>query len=771
MVHNFIVYIYPLSGYYPLIKNIHRLLSALLFCISILVGGGITLFFMVGKDLPDHIYLKHYEPPVLSRFYTADTQLLHEYALEKRLFVPFHLIPKRLKDAFLAAEDYQFYSHFGIDFLGMGRAIFFNTLNNSWGQNPGGASTITQQVAKNFLVGNERSFQRKAKEAILALRLEYSLPKDRIFELYLNQIYLGSGAYGVAAAALIYFNKELEELTLDEMALLASLPKSPSGLTNTGDLSRLETRRNWVLNRLVITENITQSEADQAKETPLIFKKHKEKPFKADYFTDEVRRILIHSVGEEKIKQGGLTVRTTLDPVLQAHAESSLRKGLIRYDRRHGWRGPLGHLKLSIKDSKEENTWKPFIKNYSHPSGLGEWHIAIVLEVTTDKAKIGLQDGTTGIIPLNTTNWAAPCLSNQTIGDPPKSMIEILKIGDIVPISQNSKAEDGITKLYTLEQIPNVTGGLVVMDPQTGRVLALSGGYDFELNQFNSATQALRQPGSCFKPFVYLVALEQGMTPESKLLDSPISISLGPGRGYYCPQNYNKEYYGISNMRVGLEKSRNVMTVRLAQRVGMNKICQCAKDFGIMEAMPKQIAMVLGAGSTTLLKLVGAYGILANGGIQIKPHLIVWAQDRYGKILYQHELNKNPQRLASDTSLKHLTSMLRGVIERGTARSLQDLGFPVAGKTGTTNNFNDAWFIGYTHDLVVGVFVGFPSPRTLGEGESGGRVSVPIFREFIEAAYQERKKPRFKLGKTKESTVNITKGATEEDVTYLTEGY
>lgn len=746
-------------------KFSHRILSALLFTLSIIIGGGITLFFMFGRGLPDHIHLRHYEPPALSRFYTADIQLLHEYAVEKRLFVPFHLIPQGLKDAFMAAEDHQFYYHFGIDLLGMGRAILVNTLNNTWAQNPGGASTITQQVAKNFLVGNERSFNRKIKEAILALRLEYSLPKDRIFELYLNQIYLGSGAYGVAAAALIYFNKELDELTLDEMALLAALPKAPSSLTNTEDLSRLEARRNWVLSRLVMTRKITEEEANQAKEKNLTFRKYKEQPFKADFFTDEVRRTLIQKIGLSKMNQGGLTVRTTLEPSLQILAESTLRRGLILYDRRHGWRGPLGQVKLPA--TEEIESWKAAVKEYPRPPGLGDWQVAIVIDITADKAKIGLTDETSGWIHLNTSKWAAPCLPNQTLGPPPKSMSEIVKIGDIVPVSSKSIDE----QTYILEQIPDVTGGIIVLDPKTGRILALSGGYDFDLSQFNSATQAQRQPGSCFKPFVYLVGLEQGMTPESPLLDSPISISLGQGRGYYSPQNYNKSYYGMSTLRVGLEESRNVMTVRLAQKVGMKNICKYAQDFGIINNMPKQIAMVLGAGSTTLLKLVGAYGILANNGIQITPHLIDWAQDRYGNIVYQQDKNEGLNLLASQKSIDHLTSMLIGVIQRGTGQSLKGLGFPVAGKTGTTNNFNDAWFVGYIPDLVVGVFVGFPSPRTLGDEESGGRVAIPIFRDFLERAYENRDKPKFEARLIKSPNTKRIQETREEDVLYLTEGY
>lgn len=708
---------------------------------------------MHGRGLPDHRYLNHYEPPVLSRFYTSDMQLLHEFAVEKRLFIPFSLIPQKLKEAFMAAEDGQFYSHFGVDIPGMTRAVFLNTVQKAWGQSPGGASTITQQVAKNFLVGNERSLKRKIKEFILAIRLEYALPKDRIFELYLNQIYLGKGAYGVGAAALVYFNKELDELDLEEIALLAALPKAPSSLTQSEDYTRLKVRRNWVLSRMQQLGMISLDQAEKAQAQDLSFNTYREKPIRAEFFIDEIRRFLNFQLGKKGVGQGGLVVRTTLNPDFQNYADEALKKGLLSYDRRHGWRGPLKSYPLEESDS-----WRDVLKEMPMPSGIGRWSLAIVLNVEKSQAEIGLLSGVKGFISLKTTSWAAPCLVNQEKGDSPDDMHAVLKRGDVICVDVLDIEENQ----YTLEQIPNVSGGLIAMDPKTGRVLCLSSGYDYELNQYNCATQALRQMGSCFKPFVYLVALERGFTPDSELLDSPITIPLGDGLGFYTPQNYSKTYLGKSILRVGLEESRNVMTVRLAQKVGMKHICQSAKIFGIMENMPKQYAMVLGAGSTSLLKLVLAYGMIANGGYRLNPYFIDSVQDRYGNILFQREDNSKEVRLVSQKSIADLVSMLQGVVVRGTARSLQTLSFPVAGKTGSTNNFQDALFVGFTPDIVVGVFVGFAAPRTLGHNETGARVAVPIFKDFIGAVYKGRSSPQFDV-----YSKNEPMSSNEDDILYL----
>lgn len=721
----------------PVLTAFVRVLSGVCFGMAILIALGLFVFIHYGQGLPESDYLQGYEPPMISRLYTGDAQLLQEYATEKRLFVPFHQIPDLVKNAVLAAEDRNFYYHFGIDILGTTRAILSNTFTNSWTNHPTGASTITQQVAKNFLVGSKRSLDRKVREAIVALRLEFNLPKDRIFELYLNQIYLGAGTYGIASAALTYFDKELDELTIDEAAFLAALPKAPTRLTTNTDLSRAISRRNWVIDRMLQEQMIDGHEAQAAKSQPLSFRRHREMPVKADYFTDAVRRELVQRFGNKQVHQGGLTVRTTMDVTLQEFAETALKEGLIAYDRRHGWRGAITHLDW---DEDEKNKpWVAELKKLKKPAGSGDWEQAVVIEVEATKARIGFANGAEGFVYLKDSKWAAPCLVGQRLGSVPRHMKEVLRPGDVIVASQ----ADG--DHFHLEQIPNVTGALVAMDPKTGRILALVGGYDFYMNQFNCAVQASRQSGSCFKPFVYLAALEQGMTPETQILDAPVSISLGNKRGFYTPHNYNHRYLGLCPMRIGLEQSRNVMTVRIAQKVGMGNIIDYARKFGITDRMPKQLAMVLGAGETTVVRLVAAYAGLANGGFRVTPHTIDWVQDRYGATLYSatNEDQDNAQQLASESAIQQLTSMLVGVTKHGTARSLANIGFDVAGKTGSTNNFNDAWFIGFTKDLVVGVFVGFPQLRTLGEGETGGRVATPIFRNFMELSYKNREKPRF----------------------------
>jgi penicillin-binding protein 1A len=733
------------------LKSFVRVVSVIGLSLATILSFGLFIFIHYGQDLPKYDHLIDYEPPMMSRLYTSDAQLLQEYAKERRLFVPFHQIPDLVKKAFMAAEDRNFYYHFGIDIVGTFRAVLMNTLSNSWGSRPSGASTITQQVAKNFLVGNERSFDRKIKEAILAMRLEYTLPKDRIFELYLNQIYMGAGTYGVAAAALVYFDKELDELTVDEVAFLAALPKAPTTLTKTEDVSRAKARRDWVIDRMLQEEMIGLDVAEEAKSKTLAFKRYREKPVKADYFTDAVRREVTEALGQDPMHQGGLSIRSTMNVDLQSQAEKSLRKGLIIYDRRHGWRG--AQVQISWEDEKKSKSWQDKLKTLAKPLGSGEWEQVVVVNVEREQAKIGFSNGAEGYIRLSDCGWARPCLTGQNLGQAPMTMSQILKKGDVILVSQIEADR------FQLEQIPNVTGAMVAMDPKTGRVLALVGGYDFEMNQHNCALQALRQSGSCFKPFVYLVGLENGLTPETKILDAPISISLGR-KGYYSPQNYSRNYLGLCSMRTGLEQSRNVMTIRLAQRVGMTKIIECAKKFGIADRMPKQLAMVLGAGETTVLKMTAAYAVLANGGYKVTPATIDWIQDRYGETIYRPA--QSGEVLVTESSVMQLTDMLVGVTQRGTAKSLATLGFPVAGKTGSTNNYNDAWFIGYTPDLVVGVFVGFPKPRTLGQHETGGRVATPIFREFIDIVYKDRNKPQFKF-------VHSDVGAKDDDMVVISE--
>jgi penicillin-binding protein 1A len=699
-------------------RRIIHLLAGLIFCLLTGATFIVCLFFYFGRNLPDYEYLRDYEPMVLNRMYTAEGEILHEYAREKRIFIPLYAIPSQVVGAFLAAEDKNFYYHFGLDVRGIFRAIVSNTLTQRWQDHPEGASTITQQLAKIFLLSSERSIMRKIQEAILAIHLEYALPKNRILELYLNQIYLGCGAYGVAAASLVYFDKDLKDLTPEEVAFLAALPKAPTGLIK-GNLERLKERRNWVLDQMVASRYLAPLEAQQAKEKPIVLKNHQFHVIHAPYFVDEVKRQIIQLIPPEQHRNGGVSIKVTIDPYLQKVAEDVLRQGLINYDRRQRWRGPVNHIQW------QGSNWLAALKNVAKPLGLGDWTYGVILKVMKDKAIIGLISGDTGDILWNHA-WGA----KKT-----HQMAEILKQGDVVVVSSLEKGG------YQLEQIPEVSGGIIVIEPQSGRILAMSGGYDYEINQFNCATQARRQPGSVFKPFVYLTALEEGLTSDSLILDTPIAIPLGGRNKVYRPQNYTRQFYGLCPLHVGLEQSRNVMTIRLAQKIGMARIATIAKEFGIYSKLSDQLAFALGAGETTLLKLTAAYAMIANGGYKIIPRVVDSIQDRYGNILYQ--ARHLDQRIASPRVIHDILSMLQGVIVRGTGRALRSLNLDLGGKTGTTNNFKDAWFVGFTPDLAVGVFVGHLLPQSLGNGESGTKVALPIFRQFMKQAYKKRPKVTF----------------------------
>ena len=695
------------------------------------------VFFYYGRGLPDYGYLHTYEPMALNRIGTATGETLRIFAQERRIFVPLAKIPARVVNSFLLAEDKHFYYHCGLDIQGILRAVVTNSTQGAWSTRPLGGSTITQQVAKNFLVGNERSFDRKAKEAIMAVRLEFALGKERILELYLNQIYLGMGAYGVAAAALTYFNKPLEELSISETAFLAALPKAPSFYPSQKELTRGKARRNWVIDRLYEEGFLTEQEARNAQAEPLAIRPANGGDNAAgnrpDYFSEHVRLDLTSRFGEKYISQGGLGIQTTLVPVLQDIAQSALKAGLIAYDRRHGWRGPLEHIEIDLDFAEE---WQKLLQNSAAPAGLGEWKLAIVLETTPLEAKIGLKNGEQGIIPLESLTWARKNLPNQLLGPEIRHPQEVVQPGDIIAVSPIAG------QAYSLEQVPDVTGGIVVLDPHTGHVLAMAGGYDFAKSQFNCATQARRQPGSAFKPFVYLTALEQGYTPETRILDAPVIVSMGGKMGVYAPKNINHKYKGLLPLKLGLIDSRNVMTVRLAQKIGIKRIEKTAVKFGVVEELPNQLAMALGAGETTLLKMTAAYGMIANGGRHISPAFINEVKDRYGQVIYNAPLYEEGavyhKPVADAAAVAQLTRIMEGVIQLGTARSLISLGRPIAGKTGTTNDYKDAWFIGFTPDLVVGVFTGFAAPRTLGPKETGSRVAVPIFKKFMEEALKDQ---------------------------------
>ncbi len=731
------------------------------------------LFYHYGRDLPDYRQLADYEPPTVTRLHAGDGRLLVEYATEKRVYVPVKAIPRRVINAFLAAEDKNFYSHPGIDFLSVARAIVTNVGNLAGGRRPVGASTITQQVAKNFLLTNEVSISRKVKEAILAFRIEQAFDKDRILDLYLNEIYLGFGSYGVAAAALNYFNKSLDELTVAEAAYLAALPKAPNNYHPIRKLQAAVARRDWVIGRMLEDGRIDSTEAEVAWAEPL--QVHRVDPteiVRADHFVEEVRRELAGIYGETNLYEGGLSVRTTLDPRLQRIADRVLRAGLIAYDRRHGWRGPVATLgeelfSVESEETGESGGWREALAAIEPPKGADPWRLAVVTGLDETQAEIGLDDGATGYIPMAELTWARPWLKRQRVGAKPKRPDAVLSVGEVVLVEP--VAADGEGKAYEagahgLRQIPGIDGGLVAMDPHTGRVLAMSGGFSYDRSQFNRATQARRQPGSAFKPFVYLAALDSGFTPATIVLDAPFVIDQGAGQGKWKPANYSRKFYGPAPMRIGLEKSRNLMTVRLAQTIGMDKVVATARRFGIIDDMPPMLSMALGAGETTLLRLTSAYAMLVNGGRRIDPTLIDRIQDRHGLTIFRHDIRDCPgcrdqawngqeppelpderERVADPASAYQLVSMLQGVVERGTGRRVRAVGKPLAGKTGTTNKSMDTWFLGFAPDLAVGVFAGFDEPRPLGARETGSSVSAPVFRDFMAAALEGRPAIPFRI--------------------------
>ena len=715
------------------------------------------VFWTYGKDLPDYHQLAKYEPPVATRIHAGNGALIAEHATEKRVFMPVEAMPPRLIQAFLSAEDKAFYSHFGVDPRALFRAVVTNAMNYGTGRRPIGASTITQQVTKNFLLTNEVSIDRKIKEAILSFRMERAFTKDQILALYLNEIYLGMGSYGVAAAALNYFDKSLDQLTLEEMAYLAALPKAPANYHPIRKTRAATIRRDWVLGEMQQNGFITGDEARRARAMPLqIARQSGFDSAEAPYFAEEVRREVVSRFGEDMLYAGGLSVRTTLDPELQHAARMALQRGLEALDRRQGWRGALashtGDGDLDDILAKHEATM------------LEDHHAAYVTEVTKDQAQIYVNGGR-GRIPFQLAFWAYPPRGEDGVRPQPlNDLRDALAIGDIImvqpPEGTPDLIRDGFEPQpgdYALSQRPSVEGAIVALDPHTGRLLAMSGGYNYLDSEFNRAVQALRQPGSAFKPFVYLAALDQGYNPTTRILDAPLVVDQGPGKPKWKPANYTRRFYGPSIMRVGIEKSRNLMTARLAMNLGMDEIGDYARRFGLNENLPPLLSMSLGAGETTLLRLTAAYGMLVNGGKKITPSLIDRVQDRNGKTIYRHDgrscdacqsgagmgeeipdLGDTREQLTSPASAFQMVSMLEGVIKRGTGRRISKLNLTLAGKTGTTNDNTNGWFIGFTPDLAVGVFVGYDTPRQLGKRETGSTVAVPIFGDFIAAAQAGR---------------------------------
>jgi len=700
-----------------------------------------TLWYFA-NDLPDYKVLSEYKPPVSSRVYSGDGDLIAEYAIQKRLFISFDSIPDVVINSFLSAEDKNFFKHPGIDARGITRAIIKNVRNYMQSRRLEGASTITQQVAKNFLLSNEVSLKRKIKEAILAFRIERAYSKERIMELYLNQIYLGQGAYGVAAASLEYFDKAVKDLNYQEAALLAALPKAPSKYDPFKSKKLAKNRRNLVLKNIFENNYISEDEYKKLIKKNIELKKRKIKLFKeANFYSEEVRRVISEQYGYDQLYKEGLYIKTALNAEHQLNALKALREGLQSYDRRHGWRGAI----VNLKDKKN---WFEVAKKYSLEKNLG-WKLAKVINVEMLEANIEIENKKNEKIYFKDASWTRK-----------KNFREILSSGDIIYVQKNDK------KKWVLKQRPIVNGAIVVMDPFTGRVLALVGGFSYELSEFNRATQAKRQPGSAFKPFVYAAALENGYSPSTLVLDAPFVIDQGEGKKNWKPQNYGKEFYGPSTLRKGIEKSRNLMTVRIAQDLGLKKISNISKKFNIYKDVPEVLSISLGSAETTLLNLTNAYCSFVNGGKQVKPILIDRIQDRRGNTIFKSDQRKchgcenfsfssdkipkikdeYPQIISEQTAYQ-ITAMLEGAVQRGTGRKLKNLNITLAGKTGTTNKNMDTWFVGYTSKLVVGVFVGFDEPKSLGRYETGAKTSLPIFKSFIKKSIKKEDAMPFKVPK------------------------
>jgi penicillin-binding protein 1A len=736
--------------------------------ILFLVGMAATagLMWHYSKDLPDYSQLQDYEPPVMTRVHAVDGSLLAEYARERRLYLPIQAIPKRVVNAFLAAEDKNFYEHGGLDFSGIIRAGVLYAQNMGTNRRPQGASTITQQVAKNFLLTNEVSFERKIKEALLSLKIERTYSKDHILELYLNEIYLGFSAYGVAAASLLYFDKSVHELSVAEAAYLAALPKAPSQLHPFRQRDRAVERRNYVIDRMVETGYITAAEGETAKKEPLNITPRPTgaQIFAGEYFAEEVRREILEKYGEKRLYEGGLSVRTTLDPKLQTIARKVMAEGLVRFDESLGFRGPVAKIDISAD-------WGARLVDIRALSDVTPWRLAVVLETSDQSARIGFQparepggavsrERLVGIVPLEGVKWAKAAGGPER-GKPVARVSQVLRPGDVVyvePFGQEANQ-------FRLRQIPEISGAMVVMDPVTGRVLALVGGFSFDQSQFDRATQAMRQPGSSFKPLVYAAALDNGYTPSTVVVDAPIEIDQGPGIGIWRPENYSTgKYYGPQTLRFGIEHSRNVMTVRLAQDVGMPLISEYAKRFGVYDSLPPYLSFALGAGETTVLRMVTAYSMIANGGRRIAPTLIDRIQDRYGKTVYKHDqrecrgcdadkwqnqaepalIDRREQVLDPMTAYQ-ITSIMEGVVQRGTGTTVREVGKPVAGKTGTTNDEKDVWFIGFTPEIAVGVYLGYDKPRQIARGATGGQLAAPIVRDFLKIALADKPAVPFRV--------------------------
>ena len=722
----------------PWVKKILLLLITASFASLISI---IAILWTYSNRLPDYKFLMNYKPPVSSKLYSGGGELVSDFSSEKRIFVPYNSIPIKVINSFLSAEDKNFFTHPGVDAKGVLRAVINNISNIIYSRRLEGASTITQQVAKNFLLSNEVSLNRKIKEAILAFRIERVLSKQRILELYLNQIYLGQGAYGIASASLEYFDKPISKLNYAEAALLAALPKAPSRYNPYKNKELAKFRRNLVIKNLYDNAYIDEKVYEELVKKKIKLKKRK-KIFLEDarYYVEDVRKSIVEKYGFEYVYKKGLNIKTPISLDLQSISTQALRKGLLEYDKRKGWRGPLTNKKIT-------NDWDKDLKKFYLERSIG-WEIAIVKKVKKFLVEIETTNKSRGKINLSDISWAK------------KEMNEVFRVGDLIYVKKIKE------NIYSLKQLPQANGGIVVMDPYTGRVLAVSGGFSFKRSEFNRATQAKRQPGSAFKPFIYALALENKFTPSTLILDAPIVLDQGVDLKLWKPENYGKKFYGPSTLRTGIEKSRNLMTVRIAQELGVKKITNLTKKLNIYDNPEELMSISLGSAETTLLKLTTAYCSFINGGKLVDPIFVDRIQDSEGNTIYNSEKRKcetcdqisfsgkkipiikdNFEKIFSSETAYQITSMLEGVVQRGTGKGLKDLNLDLAGKTGTTNENTDAWFIGFTSNLVIGVYVGHDEPKSLGKYETGSKTAMPIFKSFIKNAVNKKDARPFKVAK------------------------
>ena len=724
------------------------------FFAALVIGA---IFWHYGRDLPSYDQLAQYTPPTISRIYSGEGHIIDEFSQERRIFAPIDEIPDIVKQAFVSAEDKNFYSHHGFDARGIAAAAVQALA--SGGRDLRGASTITQQVMKNFLLSGDRTGERKIKELILATRIEKTLSKDKILELYLNEIFLGQNSYGVAAAAQTYFNKTLADLTPGEAAVLAAMPQAPSEYHPVRARERVTERRNYVLREMMQNGYLDPATMEAEVARPLLSVQNGDYPaFRdalppRDYFTDEIRRQLSGSFGEDEFFGGGLTIRATIDPSMQIEAAAALRSGLEKYDRSQGiWRGT--GLTLPPDVLNDEAGWRPALAAVEVSRDVAGWHPAVVLDLGESAARIGIEgvpeDGDGHFIPADDVTWARKLLADGTLARKATVAADLVAVGDVVLVRAVTKDEDGSFLRWSLRQVPEVQGGFMAMDVNNGRVIAMQGGFSYQQSVFNRATQATRQPGSSFKPFVYAAALDSGYNPATIVIDAPIEIDTP--EGLWKPKNASEKYYGPAPLRTGIEQSRNLMTVRLAQEIGMETVAAYAERFGVYDPMNPYLANALGSQETTLFKMVAAYAMFANGGERVEPTLVDRVQDRWGKTVYRHDtrtcedctvpalpagaaprISSDRERVMDAITAYQLTSMMQGVIQRGTGRGI-NVGVPIAGKTGTTNDAKDVWFVGFSSTIVAGCYIGYDTPRTLGSGASGGGMCGPVFQSFMTEA-------------------------------------